>query len=146
MARTEDSHLAKQAEATAAQLPGQGGQFDQVELAIPEPLAAIPVRNESAAQAIARCVTLSAANPVLLLLPQDPRRRSAILLSVDNDVYVCSSLELAQNVQGVATSNQAFYLPSKIAVPVTAKGALWAAVTTTGTASRISVLIAKDDG
>ena len=144
MARTDDSLIAKQAEATQAQ--GQGAPFDQTETALPEPVPAIPVRSEAPATGIARCVTLSAANPVLLLLPQDPQRRSAILLAADNDVYVCSSLELAQAVQGVTTSGQGFYLPSKIAVPVVSKGALWAAATTIATPSRISVLIAKDDG
>lgn len=142
MARTDDSLLAKQAETAQA----AGPAVDPVDTALPEPLAVIPVRSESPALSAARCVTLSAANPVLQLLPQDPRRRSAILLAVDSDVYVCQSKELAQAAQGVATSGEGFYLPKGIAVPVVAKAVLWAAATTTATPSRISVLIAKDDG
>jgi len=141
--RTEDSLTAKQAEVTAQQ--GQGAAVDPVEMAIPEPLVSVPVRNESPAQAIARCVTLSAANPVLLLLPQDPRRRRAMVLAVDNDVYVASSKELGQAVQGGALASDAFYLPKGVPVPVTARAALWAACTTTAAASRISLLVEKDD-
>ena len=141
MPRTEDSHLAKQAESTLQSGPGS----DPVEMAIPEPFTAVPVRNESPAQGNARCISLSAANPVLLLLPQDPRRRSAILLAPDNDVYLASSPELAQTAQGSASSGQAFYLPAGVPVPVVNKAALWAAATTTASTSRVSVLISKDD-
>lgn len=129
MPRTEDSLLAKQAETTAQQLAGPA--FDPVEMALPEPLVAVPVRDEPPAQAIPRCVTLSAANPVLPLLPQDPRRRRAVLLAVDNDVWVAGSLELAQNAQGAATGSAGFYLPRGVAVAVMAKAAFWCALTST---------------
>lgn len=146
MPRSDDSHLAKQAEtAQLGELPGHLALADPVTDALPEPLVAVPVRNETPAQGNARGVVLSAANPVLLLLPQDPRRRSAVLVAVDNDVYLASSLELAQAAQGSAASTQAFYLPAGVAIPVVNKSALYAAATTTATASRISVLISKDD-
>ena len=145
MPRTDDSLLAKQDE--AGQLAGQLAlPLDPVELAIPEPLVAVPVRNETPAQGNARAIILSAANPVLPVLPQDPRRRTALLLAVDNDVYLASSLELAQAAQGSAASGQAFYLPAGVPIPVVNKSALWAASTTTATPSRVSVLISKDDG
>lgn len=143
MARTDDSLLAKQAE--TAQLQGQGAPFDPVEEAIPEPLVSVPVRNESPAQGIARCVALSAANPVLMLLPQDPRRRHAVVLAVDNDVYICPSLELAQSVQGTATGSGGFYLPKGVVMPIVNRAACWVAATTVAAASRVSVLVNKDD-
>jgi hypothetical protein len=143
VARTDDSLLAKQQEAT--QIEGQAALFDPVESALPEPLVAVPVRDEAPAQSIARCVTLGANNPVLPLLPQDPRRRGAVVLAVDNDVYIAGSADLAQAAQGSTSSEHAFYLPAGIGIPVAAKGALWVAVTTTATLSRVSVLIAKDD-
>jgi len=143
MPRTEDSLTAKQAEVTAQQ--GQGPAVDPVEMAIPEPLVSVPVRNESPAQGIPRCIALSAANPVLPLLPQDPRRRNALVLAVDNDVYICGSLELAQAAQGTTTGSGGFYLPKGIAIPIVNRAACWVAVTTTGSASRVSVLVSKDD-
>ncbi len=137
--RTEDSHLAKLG-ATAQQ-----GTADPADEALPEAFPVIGVRDESPAQATARCVSLSANNPVRPLLPQDPRRRRAVILAVDNDVYVASSLELAQAVEGSTTASDAFYLSKGIPLPVTAKAALWVAATTTATASRVSVLVEKDD-
>lgn len=143
MSRTDDSLLAKQAEVT--QLAGQVPLVDPVEAALPEPAPAVPVRDEAPAQSIPRCITLSAANPVLPLLPQDPRRRSAVVLAVDNDVYIAGSADLANAAQGSPASPHAFYLPAGIAVPVDTKAASWVACTTTATSSRVSVLINKDD-
>jgi hypothetical protein len=140
MARTEDSHVAKMASQDLA-APPEAGYDDS----LPETYPVVSVRDESPAQVVARCVTLSSANPVKALLPQDPRRRSAVLLAVDNDVYVASSLELAQAAEGSTSSEAAFYLPAGVGIPVVSKGALWCAATTTASISRISVLISKDD-
>ena len=140
--RTEDSHLAKQAEADM-RLPAPA--VDPVDQALPEKFPVISVRDEAPALGTARCVTLSAANPVVQILTQDPRRRRAIVLAVDNDVYLARSQELAQAVQGITTGTDAFYLPAGIGIPVDFKASLWAACTTTATSSRVSVLIAKDD-
>src|SRR5579875_2620005 len=137
MARTEDSHLAKAAEVTARQAAGTAA--DPADTALPEPFPAVPVRDESPALGIPRCVLLSANNPVKQLIGRDPRRRNAIVLAVDNDVYLCGSLELAQAVQGSTTASDAFYLPKGVAVPLVAKAAVWAAATTTASTSRISV-------
>lgn len=143
MPATHDSLLAKQTEATAQHIAAPAA--DPVEQALPEPFPAIPVRNESPALGVDRCVALSAANPVRMLLPQDPRRRNAMILAVDNDVYICSSLELAQAVQGLTTASDGFYLPKGIVVPITNKAAHWVAATTTASTSRVSVLVSKDD-
>jgi hypothetical protein len=143
MARTEDSHLAKQA---SQALPGGDGPAPEAaDSALPEPYPAVIVRNETPALGIARCVRLSSANPVLPLLPQDPRRRHALVLAVDNDVYICTSPDLAWECQDSTTASDGFYLPKGVAVAVINKAAHWAACTTTGSASRISVLINQDD-
>src|SRR5487761_457217 len=131
MARTEDSHVAKLSASQAA-VP----VTDPAETALPEPFPAL---------GSAHSISLSSANPVKLALPQDPRRRRAVLLAVDNDVYVASSLENAQAAEGVTTSSMAFYLPKSVPLPVTTKAALWVSATTTGSSSRVSVLAEKDD-
>jgi hypothetical protein len=140
MATTNDSHLAKMAQAADID-SGTAGSDD----ALPEPFPAVSVRDESPAQAIARCVTLSANNPTLALLPQDPRRRRAVILAVDNAVYVASSLETAQAAEGSTTATHAFYLPTAVPIPVHSRGALWCSATTTSSQSRVSVLVEKDD-
>jgi hypothetical protein len=90
----------------------------------------------------ARTVTLSANNPVLPVLPRDTTRRSAVILAVDNDVYLTSDPGQAANAaaSGGATAEGVFYLPAGIGVPWQNTDQLWAAVTTTGTSSRVSVM------
>jgi hypothetical protein len=143
MPRTEDSFTAKQAEVTAQQGPGPA--FDPVEMAIPEPLVAVPVRVETPAQGVGNVVVLSAANPVLQLLPQDPRRRGAVVLAVDNDVYLSASRDLAGFAVGSNAGTQAAYLPAGIGIPLNSKNAWYVAATTTATSSRVTVLVFKDD-
>lgn len=90
----------------------------------------------------ARTVTLSTNNQVLPLLPRDTTRRSAVILAVDNDVYLSADPGQAQNAaaSGGATAEGVFYLPAGIALPWGNTDQLWAAVTTTGTSSRVSVM------
>jgi hypothetical protein len=103
------------------------------------PVAVDPLAPETGT---ARIVTLSTANPVLPLLGADTSRRAATLLAVDNDVYVSHDFNLA--TQAAASAGATFdgcgYLPAGIAVPWESSGPLWAAVTTTGTSSRITVM------
>jgi hypothetical protein len=150
MARTDDSLLAKQAE--AAQLPGQAAVFDPVEMALPEPLAAIPVRSESPAQGIGRTAGLNANRPVLPLLPQDPRRRRAVVVAVEKPAVVCASVDLATAANGQASTGsiEGFYLPVNVPLEITAKGAFWVTYTSTdapgaGATNHVSVLVEKDD-
>lgn len=105
----------------------------------------VPVREDPPAFVTANCITLSSANPVVMLVPQDPFRRNAIILAVDNDVYLASSLAAAEFAQGSTSSVGAFYLPAGIAIPLNGQGAIWAALTTAATSSRVSVLINRDD-
>jgi len=141
MATTNDSHVAK----LAGQAGGTAAADHGYDDSLPEVYPVLSVRNESPALATARCVKLGTNNTTALLLPQDPRRRSALVLAIDNDVYVASSLELAQAVEGATTGSDAFYLSKGVPLPVTSKAALWVACTTTGSSSRVSVLVEKDD-
>lgn len=90
----------------------------------------------------ARTVTLSADNPALPVMPRDTTRRSALILAVDNDVYLSNDpgqVMTAAN-SGGATAGGVFYLPKGIPVPWQNTDQLWAAATTTGTSSRVSVM------
>lgn len=89
---------------------------------------------------IAVTVTLTANNPVLPLLPRDTTRRSAVVLAVDNPVYIAVDANLAKQAEGSATSTQAFYLPVGVPVPVSNTAELWASATTTESSSRVSVM------
>lgn len=142
MSTTHDSHLVKMDAAA-----GQTGHdvSDPAESALPEPMIGVPVRDEAAALGNWRVVKLSGANPVKQLLPQDPHRRSAVVLAVDNDVYVASSPELAGNDQGTTTGSSGFYLPKGVPIPVRNKAACYAAATTVASVSRVSVLVERND-
>lgn len=103
-----------------------------------------PVAVDSLAPEIggARTVTLSANNPALPLLPRDTTRRSAVILAVDNDVYLSNDPGQAMTAaaSGGATAEGVFYLPAGIGLPWQNTDQLWAAATTTGTSSRVSVM------
>lgn len=99
----------------------------------------------SPAMGYAQSILLGSANQVLRLLPQDPLRRNALILAVDNDVYLCSSKETAQSAAATTTSSAGFYLPKAILMAVPSKGAVWAACTTTASTSRISVFVSRDE-
>lgn len=103
------------------------------------------VKITSPAMGYAQCNSLGSANQVVLILPQDPLRRNALVLAVDNDVYLCSSKETAQAAAGVTTSSAGFYLPKSILMAVPSKGAVWAAITTSSGTSRVSVFVARDE-
>lgn len=150
MAATHDSLTAKQAEATAQ--AAAAGAADPAELALPEPFPAVPVRDEATAQGTGRSVSLSAANPVRQLLPQDPRRRRAVIVAVEKPAVVCQSLELAQaaNASPNTGAIEGFYLPVGLPMVMANKAAWWVTFTTTdapgaGAANHVSVLVEKDD-
>jgi hypothetical protein len=104
---------------------------------------AVRVRPESADTGVIRTVTLSTQYQVARLLAADPGRRSAVILPVDNDVYVTGSQGLANDVAGGASALQAGYFPAGIGLPIENQGEYWAAATTSGT-SRITVIINRD--
>lgn len=104
----------------------------------------VPVRDNLPDLGTARVVTLSAANPVLPVLPQDPHRRSAILIAVDNDVYLSSAKDDVQAVAGTASGVLAGYFPAGIAIPIMNRAAWWAGATTLVGNSRVTVIVSKD--
>lgn len=78
------------------------------------------------------------------LLPLDPHRRSALIMAIDNDIYLTRDETTAVNLAGSNGGyNGGFYLPVKIPIPIQSQGQLFAVVTTTATPSRVSVLIYK---
>ena len=103
-----------------------------------------PVAVDSLAPEIgtARTITLSANNQVLPLLPRDTTRRSAVVLAVDNDVYLSNDPGQAMTAaaSGGKTAEGVFYLPAGIGLPWQNTDQLWAAATTTETSSRVSVM------
>ena len=128
---------------------GRAAKYAEVEVEpqeVPaEELGDIHVKVDPPEMGTARCVTLSANNPWLPILGQDPTRKSAVLLAVDNDVYVTSSKEIAMELAGSTTGTDGFYLPAGIAIPVDNQSAYWVACTTTATSTRVSVLVSRDD-
>jgi hypothetical protein len=148
MARTEDSHVAKSVEVGSKQVQDF---VDQVDTALPEPMVAVPVRNESPALGTWQSRSLSAANPVALLLPQDARRRSAVILA-DAPVVVCSSREQAQaaNASASTVGVSGFPLAAGVPIPVHNKAACWVTFSSdkapaSGGVAHVSVLVEKDD-
>lgn len=110
----------------------------------PVTYAAVRVRPETPDLGTARTVTLSAANEVLPLFGRDAQRRGAVVLAVDNDVYIASDHGLAWQAAGGNAAEGVFYLPKGIPVPLDTQAQLWTACTTTATSSRVSVLITLD--
>jgi hypothetical protein len=89
-------------------------------------------------------VVLSSGNPVLRLLPRDSHRKAAVILAIDNDVYLTTDEGLARTLQGNATGAGGFYLPAGTPIPVTDTAEWWAAATTTATTSRVSVMVNRE--
>jgi hypothetical protein len=85
-------------------------------------------------------VTLNSANPVLQALPKDTTRRGAILIAIDNPVYLATKQNDATTAEGSTTSTLVAYLPVGVPVPVPFTDALWVSATTTASQSRVTVL------
>jgi len=133
------SRLDATAQAAAHEMPAE-----QIETPSGDPEIVVPVITVLPELGRGYVVVLSANNLVLPLLPQDPRRRSATVLAVDNDVYIAPTREAVQGSAGAATGTGAFYLPKGIPMPVPAKGAWYTAATTSASQSRVSVLVCTD--
>lgn len=99
---------------------------------------------ESGDLATAMTVTLGSLNQWSLLLPGDQHRRSAVVLAIDNDVYLTHDQGSAISVAGTSTGTQGFYLPAGIAVPVESTAPVYVAATTTTTNSRVSAMIYRE--
>jgi hypothetical protein len=105
----------------------------------------VSVRMDAPEIGYPQSISLSSTNQYGLLLPQDPLRRNALVLAVDNDIYLCATKEAAQAVAGGSTSSGVFYLPKTILMAVPSKSQVWAACTTTSGNSRVSVFVSRDE-
>jgi hypothetical protein len=135
---TQDSHLEKMASNEA-----KNTIVPEIEESATDTFV-VSVRNETPALGTAYAVTLSSNNEWLELLPRDLNRRNAVILAEDNDVYICSSREVAAQVAGGTSSTLAFYLPKQIVLPINSRAPFWVACTTTSGNSRVSVMVNKD--
>lgn len=133
-----DRHRKRKAEEEAAR---EAGSTSEVTETGRNKIKAVRTIVEAADLATATTVFLNTAIPVQRLLPRDDLRRSAVVLAVDNDVYIASDPGMAWNVQGAATNVGAFYLSKGVPLTVASTAELWVAVTTVATSSRVSVLI-----
>jgi hypothetical protein len=137
------AHPGSRMDATAS-AAAQETPSEEISAVTGEPVPVVAVAEQPPALGRGYVVVLSDSNPVLPLLPQDPNRRSAIVLAIDSDVYICASRDDAAAAAGGTSGTSAFYLPAGIAVPVQNRAAWYAAATTTAAGSRISVMISLD--
>lgn len=138
-----DRHRRRKAAEDAAREAGAATEAEELGRAR---VRAIRVTVQAADTAAAQCVLLTAAQPVARLLPRDEHRRSAVILAIDNDVYIASDPGTAASLQGGAAGTAGFYLPAGTPVPVASGAELWAAATTTASSSRVSVLSFRESG
>lgn len=148
----------------AAHVPHPGSRLDRVASAAAqeapvapgpgqdpaEPSYIVATRADMPEETIPRTILLGAGNPFLSSLPRDSRRRRAVLLAIDNDVVLAESKELAQNVAAAvaggaaaATLATGFYLSKGIAIALESRAQMFIVATTTGTASRVSVVVER---
>lgn len=112
---------------------------------LPARLDAIPVLAVNGDEGVYSTMSL-AASGIRQLLPQDPQRYRAVVLAIDQDVVLCATKELAQAAANTATSvpyPTGFYLSKGIPLTIQNKGLIWVANTSTGTATRVSVVVEK---
>lgn len=79
------------------------------------------------------------------LMPQDPNRARAVILSVDNPVILCETAALAGSPNNVPGGSgiafpDGFYLSADSQITTYNKGLIWAVNTSPSATSRVSVL------
>lgn len=104
----------------------------------------VPVREALGDVGSARVLVLGIQQPQRQLLPRDPQRRAAVIIAVDNDVYITPDEGTASGIAGTATALAGFYLPKGTPIPIVSTAEFWVACTTTASTSRVSVLYSKD--
>ena len=107
------------------------------------PYTAVRVRPEAPDLGGAYVVTVSSSNPVAQLLPKDAQRRSAVIIAVDNDVWISYSQGTAAGLAGTSTGGSAFYLPAGIGIPVDSRQQVFVS-STVSSSSRVSVIVSRD--
>lgn len=111
----------------------------------PPSLHAVPTRTERAEETIYR-TTVVLASAVRQLLPQDPGRYRATIMSIDQDIVLCDSKDQATNADNTATNvpqPQGTYWFKGIPLVIESKGLCWVANTSTASATRVSVVIER---
>lgn len=113
-------------------------------------LFTVATRSDMPEETVPRTLVLSSANPYLAALPRDMQRRRAVLLAIDNDVVLAESKELAQAIATLVAAGAAastltggFYLSKGVPLPLESRDWMFAAATTTATASRLSVVVER---
>ena len=107
------------------------------------PYTAVRVRPEAPDLGGAYVVNVSSSNPVAQLLPKDAQRRSAVVVAVDNAMWISYSQGTASGAAGSGSGTTAFYLPQGIAIPIDSRQIVYVSSTTAGP-SRISVIVSRD--
>src|SRR5690348_14961377 len=85
----------------------------------------VPVREALGDIGSARVIVLGAQQPQRQLLPRDITRRSAVIIAVDNDVYITPDEGTASGIAGTATAITGFYLPKGTPIPVVSTAEFW---------------------
>lgn len=104
---------------------------------------AIRVRSESPDIVNAYMVILNAGAPQVL--PRDIGRQRAVILAVDQDIWLSHSQGTASGFANSATAlGSAFYLPVGVPIPCDSTGQLFGVPTNTGASCRVSVLVTRN--
>jgi hypothetical protein len=136
-----DRHRQRKAAEEAAREAGAAGEVAQLGR---NKVRAVRTVVESPDLGGTPSIVLSAGNPTARLLPRDSHRRSAVILAIDNDVYLTTDPGLAANLAGTAIGTGGFYLPKGTPVPITNTAEWFAAATTTASTSRVSVIVNRE--
>jgi hypothetical protein len=114
----------------------------QSQLPAPRSMQPVPVRADRPEETIPRTAVV-AASGTRQLLPQDPCRYRAVIMSIDQDVVLCLSKDqatAADNTIASVPQPAGFYLPKLVPITIESKGLLWVANTSTASATRVSVV------
>lgn len=111
----------------------------------PPSMHAVPVRTQRAEETIYR-TTVVTAGGIRQLLPQDPGRYRATIMSIDQDVVLCNSKDQASNPDNLVANvpqPQGTYWFKGIPIVIESKGLCWVANTSAASATRVSVVIER---
>lgn len=106
----------------------------------------VPVRQDNPEECIPRTVQLGASNNTYLpLLPMDMQRRRAVIVPVNNDIWISENKDRASQAAGINPStgySMAAHIPSGTNLVVESRGELWVSSTTAATTS-IAVIVER---
>lgn len=114
----------------------------QAQLPPPRSMQSVPVRPDVPEETIPRTAVVQASG-VRQLLPQDPCRKRAVIMSIDQDVVLCLAKDQASAADNTVASvpqPAGFYLPKLIPLTIESKGLLWVANTSAASPTRVSVV------